>query len=48
MPGAHSDRRTFDLVFHGHKGDALIELTQLDAKDVPAFEAYMVRRVQAH
>jgi hypothetical protein len=43
MPGAHTERRTFDLLLHGHDGAVIIELLQLEARDLAAFEGFMVR-----
>lgn len=43
MPGAESERRSFDVVFHGHNGETLYELKQVDIRDLPAWGDYMVR-----
>jgi hypothetical protein len=43
MPGAESERRAFDIVFHGHRGEVLHELKQVDMKDLAAWGDYMVR-----
>ena len=42
MPGADSERRSFDIVFHGHSGEILHELNQVDMRDLPAWGNYMV------
>jgi hypothetical protein len=42
MPGAHTSRRTFDLLFHAHDGSLIAELQQIDTKFLAAFEAFMV------
>ena len=43
LPGAHGDRRTFDIICYDHQGKLLAELQQLEASHLAAFEAYMVR-----
>ena len=42
MPGADSGRRFFDIVFHGHCGEKLHELQNVDMQDLPAWGDYMV------
>lgn len=44
LQGAGTDRRTFDMCVHAKDGALLAELSQLDAKDLPSFQAYMVRK----
>ena len=43
MPGAETERREFDIVLHGHGGEKLYELNQVDMRDLPAWGDYMVR-----
>lgn len=48
LPGAHTGRRTFDVVLHAHDGSIIAELQQIDAKHLSAFEEYMVRLPSRH
>ena len=46
MPGAETERREFDIVLHGHNGEKLYELNQVDNRDLAAWGDYMVRAAQ--